>query len=431
MQRGGSVGSGLRSSPVEAVMSWVEFARASALVALLSMGCAGATPGDDGSRRGGVEGQPGAAAGAGGAAPTGSGAFGNPTHQPPAVQPGAAGSGGAGGAPGDCQVGVFCAPTSPDPDNCGTLRLEADVEVKVTPGNLLVIFDQSGSMDEDWMSGSKLEVAQRALVSALTPLQDVMTAGAIFFPSIACVPFLPPPPGGAVQPIEGPNQIPFQPATQFLAAWEQHWSSRFIGDMIGTPMQEAFDRADVAIQSAMLTGPLAVVAFTDGEPNCFTDPMLTMVPTATEPERASSWLADRNIKTYMVGLPGAEGVQILDQVAQSGGTMTYVLPDDPATLEAKLREVVQETVSMGFESCSINLTPAADVPDELLMIVEEPGVGEQQVPRDLGWSLSGDGAHVEITGSLCEAAMSGRFTSITFEYACPDAPPPPALPPID
>jgi hypothetical protein len=159
--------------------------------------------------------------------------------------------------------------------------------------------------------------------------------------------------------------------------------------------------------------------------------MLTMVPTATEPERASSWLADRNIKTYMVGLPGAEGVQILDQVAQSGGTMTYVLPDDPATLEAKLREVVQETVSMGFESCSINLTPAADVPDELLMIVEEPGVGEQQVPRDLGWSLSGDGAHVEITGSLCEAAMSGRFTSITFEYACPDAPPPPALPPID
>jgi hypothetical protein len=412
-------------------MNWVEVARASALVVVLSIGCAGATP-DQGSRRAGVDGPPGAAAGASGAAPTGGGAFGNSNRPVPVAQPGAGGGSAAGTGGGDCQVGVFCAPTSPDPDNCGTLRLEADVEVKVTPGNLLVIFDQSGSMDDNWMSGSKLDVANRALVAALTPLQDVMTAGAIFFPSVACVPFLPPPPGGAVQPIEGPNQIPFQPATQFLAALDQHWTSgRFIGDMIGTPMQEAFDRADVAIQNAMLTGPLAVVAFTDGEPNCFTDPMLTMVPTATEPERAASWLANRNIKTYMVGLPGAQGVQILDQVAQSGGTMTYVLPDDPAMLEAKLREVVEETVRMGFESCSINLTPAADVPDELLMIVEETGVGKQQVPRDRGWSLSGDGAHVEITGALCEAAMSGRFTSITFEYACPDAPPPPALPPID
>ena len=86
---------------------------------------------------------------------------------------------------------------------------------------------------------------------------------------------------------------------------------------------------------------------------------------------------------------------------------------------------------MGFDSCSITLTPAADVPEELLMIVEEPDVGKQQVPRDRGWSLGDDGGQVEITGALCDDAMGGRFSSITFEYACPEAPPPPTLPPVE
>ena len=156
-----------------------------------------------------------------------------------------------------------------------------------------------------------------------------------------------------------------------------------------------------------------------------------MIPTALETDRATAWLGN-NIKTYVVGLPGANGVAILDQIAQAGGTNSYIVPDDPATLEAELRTIVEETVKRGFDSCSINLTPAADVPDELLLIVEESGVdGVQQVPRDLGWSLSGDGAHVEITGTLCDDVMTGRFSSITFEYACPEAPPPPVLPPPD
>jgi hypothetical protein len=335
---------------------------------------------------------------------------------------------------GACVVGQFCPTNAPDPDNCGTLEFQPDVEITRTPGNLLVIFDQSGSMDENWAGrGSKLQVAQDALVQALTPLQDSMTVGAIFFPTLACVPLFPPPPGGAVQPIEGAQQIAFQPGPQFLTGWAAHWRSRPVGDNVGTPMQEAFDRADVAIQNATLTGTLAVVAFTDGEPNCFPDPMITMVPTMTEPERAADWLASRMIKTYMVGLPGAAGVQILNQVAQSGGTMEYIVPDDPADLEATLREIVMEQVNTGFNSCTMTLNPVPDVPDELLMIVDEPGVGVQQVPRDRGWSLdvTSGTASVEITGALCDAAMGGRFNSIKFEYACPNVPPPPPLPPVE
>lgn len=397
-------------------------------------GCSGGDgDGDTGNRNPSRPGL-GAQAGAGGStAPTTPGGFGNP-NQPaprPVAGAGASGRGGQGstGGTGPCEVGKFCEPTMPD-GNCGSLRLESDVEIIRTPGNLLVIFDQSSSMDQPWNTGgSKLQAAQNALVQALTPLQDSITAGAIFFPTAACLGITLPP--GAVEPIDGAQQIKFQPGPQFLQAWQAHWANR-LPFGLGTPMNEAFDRADVAIQNAMLTGQLAVVAFTDGEPNCIPDPMVTMVPTMLEPDRAADWLAKRQTKTYMVGLPGAAGVQILDNVAQSGGTMNYILPDDPAQLEMVLKSIVEETVKSGFDSCSINLNPSAAVKDKLLMIVEESGVmGKQQVPRDRGWALSDDGAHVEITGPLCEQAMNGRFTSITFEYACPDVPPPPALPPVE
>lgn len=389
--------------------------------------CACSASTDDNSRGSGLEsgGLPtGGAAGSAGSGGT-AGGFGNPVNQ---------GTGGvAGSADVDagplCEVGQFCAPTDPDPDNCGTLRLESDVEVTRVPGNLLVVFDQSGSMQDAFGSTTKLIAARDALVAALTPLADSLTVGAIFFPSLACIPGLPPPQGGAVAPIDAAGQIPFQPGPMFLQSWQAHWGMAGAGSGIGTPMNEAFDRADVALKAATLTGNTFVVAFTDGAPNCLPDPTLTGVPTMTEPMRAADWLATLGVKTFMVGLPGANGVQILNDVAMSGGTMQYILPDDPKALEDKLREVVQETVEMGFDSCSITLNPAADVPDELLMIVEEPGVGVQQVERSSGWSLSDDAAHVEITGALCDDAMAGRFSSITFEYACPTAEPPPILPP--
>jgi hypothetical protein len=416
------------------------------LIGLVAAGCAGDAAGDDPRMGSGSSGSGASSSGGGGKGGSGSTGtpgtdeFGNPIGGPTPPDPMSfqpvAGTG--------CQVGMFCPSTDPDPTDCGSLRLETDVEVTRTPGNLLVIFDQSGSMDQPWgMGGSKLQSAQNALVQALTPLQDDLTVGALFFPTAACIPFFAPPPMGSVQPIDGPQQIPFQPGPQFLTAWQAHWGNRPPGDNIGTPMQEAFDRADVAIKGATLTGQTLVVAFTDGEPNCFPyddgvgampATTITGIPTMTEPMHAAEWLSTSMIKTYMVGLPGANGVQILNDVAVSGGTMQYIVPDDPTQLEMKLREVVEETIKSGFNSCSISLNPAANPPEKLLMLVEEGGM-LQNVPHEAGadgagWTINDDGTHVEITGALCDDAMGGRFTAITFEYGCPDVPPPPTLPPV-
>src|SRR6476661_49390 len=126
------------------------------LIALAIWGCAGES-GDNGNgprvpngpNRGGLV----AGAGGSGSASQGGGLFGNPNQMQP--RPPMGGGGGAiaaGGMSGECEVGKFCAPTTPD-GNCGSLRFESDVEVTRTPGNILVIFDQSGSMDQPWSSG--------------------------------------------------------------------------------------------------------------------------------------------------------------------------------------------------------------------------------------------------------------------------------------
>jgi hypothetical protein len=370
-----------------------------------------------------------------------------------------------GGLPEGCEVGKFCKSEVLDGQSCGTLTLAQDIEKKTVPGNLLLVFDQSLSMSDPWgtTGQTKLVAAQAAIANAVMSLQDSLTVGALFFPTAACFA------GGgaaidiigtilgaagaagdamggtaganggidlaglglggpAVQPIDGQGQIPFQPAPQFMEQWTQHWSQAGIGMGIGTPMQEAFDRADAAIAAANLVGDLAVVAVTDGAPNCFPDAQ--NMQTDLEVNRAKNWLATRNIKTYVVGLPGADGVQLLNDVAAQGGTSQYIIPDDPKMLEDKLRALVGETIKSRFDSCSIHLSPAADPADKLQMVVvlsKDNSVNRvpHMLTADSGWTISADGTQVELTGQVCSDAMSGRFTTIRFNYACKSGGPPP------
>jgi hypothetical protein len=347
----------------------------------------------------------------------------------------------------------FCQPKGADSD-CGSFIVNTDVQMTVTPGNLLVIFDQSVSMSEPWAATNttKLQAAQQALSTALTPLKDLLTVGAIFLPTTTCAPGRPGLLGAAVAPIDGQGQIPFVPGPQFLSAWDMHWQNAPAA-AIGTPLQEAFMQADAALSKATLTGQTIVVVFTDGAPNCFTDagggglpgiggigaggPLNALMPnTDVEVGHATDWLAMKSIKTYVVGLPGADGVQVLDNIAVAGGTMNYILPENTMDLEMKLRDAVSQTIKQGLDSCKITLNPAPGAPEKLHLVVFEaanPTQG-QEVDRhlsdDAGWTLSDDSSTVELTGRLCDDALAGRFEKVTFEYGCVDVPPLPPPPPV-
>lgn len=356
------------------------------------------------------------------------GAFGNSMAKPAAGQ--AATDAGSAAPDGS---------TGGDRGNCGdTLTLNSSMKQTTLPGTLLVLFDQSHSLQESWKTTTKLEAAKQALVDAITPLQDSLTVGAIFLPypglnnkpSDSC---LESPTISVVQPIDGAGNIPFQPAAEFLAELDAHWSMTGVGKGYGSPLNEAFDRASAALDSALpkAAGKVAVFAFTDGMPSCTPNPAATMIPTKPEAERAADWLAE-GVSTYVIGLPGSDGVQYLNAIAVAGGTHAYVTPDDPAMLTDQLRMLVEQQVSTGFDSCSLDLTPRAPMPDQVQLIVEEQGMAgvQEQVPHDLGvaggWTIDADGANVKLFGAVCDAARSGKFARLTFEFGCVDVPTIPA-----
>jgi hypothetical protein len=309
-----------------------------------------------------------------------------------------------------------------------------------------VIFDRSGSMDSKWNGTEKYLVAGRALTNALMPLQDSLTVGGVFFPSLeqpmpgapvcSCT-FLDfanwTPPDGCcwkrsatacgVNTIDQPDQISFRSGAGFIAELPNQWRLQGASN---TPLQTAVERAAEALANAVYDGPMSVLIVTDGAPNCQSDAQVVT-------NQVTQW-ASQGIKTYVIGLPGAQNAAaLLTQLAMVGGTTNYIDPANAADLEMQLRNIVASSVQGGFDSCSITLSPAAEAPDALQLVVVENGM-ELQADRNLGasggWSVSSDGVNVELTGIFCDNAQAGVYSSLNFKFGCVDIPPlPPPMPP--
>ena len=355
----------------------------------------------------------------------------------------AGGAAGSGGAPamGDdgCEVGKFCKPVVPDPMNCGKLDLKTDTKTVLRPGNVLVVFDRSGSMEADWNGSPKYQAAGNALTAAISPLKDQLSVGGVFFPSagmdgmncpngcnVADPTHWIPGPGAcclntvsggcSVSTIDQPDQLNFASAESFIGALPNQWH---IGGAAGTPLGTGIQRASEAIAARMFKDPLIVLVMTDGEPNCDTDSQKVL-------DQIAAW-SKSSIPTYVVGLPGAQAAaDVLNSMALAGGTDKYIDPKDPQELEARLRTAISTTVRAGFESCTFHLDQKADAPEKLHLIVTQGGK-ESDVARDLSktahWKINGAGDEVELEGQLCDMAKDGTFEGLRFVYGCVDVPP--------
>jgi len=302
-----------------------------------------------------------------------------------------------------------------------------------TPGNVLLIFDKSQSMTENWSNNtSKWQAATSAITTAITALQnDIAMAGAIFFP------FDDASDGCNVDPIGSGKQIDWMPGPQFVSAWTSWIGAHSPGGF--TPTNDAASRADAALSSElpMLTGTTAVVFITDGDPTC----PLGSTDASVAIQLAGQWLSKYMIKTYVVGLPGtsSNGQMVLSSLASAGGTMTYTSPDDPMALQTLLSQIVSSSVmsntttmtTTSFDSCTIMLPKQPPNIDDVTLVVTQMGMSDkQQVPRDLGtgggWTIDSAGTEIVLQGLFCDFARMGKYDKISVAFGCVDYPP---LPP--
>jgi hypothetical protein len=314
--------------------------------------------------------------------------------------------------------------------DCGSVP--SSLEMIDQLGNVVLVWDRSTSMMQDWNGQVRWQAAGNALISALTPLASDLSLAAIFFPSVVSSGKQRDALAGAfscdVDAYDSVGQIPFMAGPDFLRALQKPDPSGMTNPIYGaapaggTPTYAALVEAGKAIDNATLQGKLAVVLVTDGEPTCndWNQPAATTL--------VSRWLSTSDIKTYVIGLPSSDlmtgGQPLLNAVAQAGGTTQYVSPTDAMALQQTVNDLALETKTSRVSSCSIELTTSVPAAQVQLVVTEHAMNGplDELVPHDLGsgagWTISADGKHAELTGVLCDDAIRGRFTSIRFAYAC-------------
>ena len=314
---------------------------------------------------------------------------------------GSAPDGGAGGG-NVPDAGSGSSGTGGDGGSCGSVVLRADH----VPGKVVVVFDQSDSMSQAFGdAGPKWKVASAAVVAAVSALQDELEVGAVFQPTAGAsggVSSCPP-----VAPISQPPQIPITDGGDFLSEWTAHFQPPWTL-LLGTPLGDALVQTNDALSSPS-PGKTAVVVLTDGQPNCGETLSGILAPVQQ--------MAERGIKTWVVGLPGASGVKVLMDIADAGGTGTYLLPSDNAALQGALAQITSNAI----DQCTITLSPPPADPTQVHLVVTSASNGAvTQIAQNQpggGWSIS-NGTTVTLLGSTCSTAEAGGYSQIEFDYGC-------------
>lgn len=336
---------------------------------------------------------------------------------------------------------------------CGKGKAEA----KLKPVNMFVMFDRSGSMDDDdkWTDAS----------AALTAFfQDPAVAGIRvalrFFPHdrpvdgcsdddcdpVACS-----------QPLVPLGELSANAApldTQERALVEAVASSEPGGDDRGggTPIHAALDGALrwATTYSVLHADESTVVVFvTDGEPNGCNEDFDDIAALA------STTLKNTGVTTYAIGLKGSNADQ-MDQLAQAGGTMQSILIGVGASAEQELLTALNRIRGQAF-SCDFPMPESTDssmmIDPSKVNVTFTPGAGQTgtlaQVPDENACSTNKSWFYdvpqkptrIHLCPAACELVRADSKAVLEIllgcatacgglDVSCGGTPPPAEIPPI-
>ena len=307
-------------------------------------------------------------------------------------------------------------------NSCASAMIEP--VVNRSPGNVLVIYDRSLSMDMAFENGaSRFDATDAALRAGLMPFvcppatvdgdscMETLTVGAILFPSTA-PPLLIPDCTQIVDPIDASTQIYWKPVSEFLSAWDAFWSNPTTGQLVlGTPIEDAFNKGAAAIDSSGLPGTFVVIFLTDGESTCLA--LDVNYPAVDAVGQATAWAA-QGIKTYVVSVAPPTGT-FNDQVAQAGGTSPALNPSDTSQLTMAIQSIVAETVEVTDCKTTLSGQKLSDLKGACERGLVTLGTAEIACDPVDGFQITSD-SELELYGAACEGLKSGL--TLKAEFPC-------------
>lgn len=341
------------------------------------------------------------------------------------------------------------------PDDAGFCGEEFLREVNNAP-TLYFVVDRSGSMSEEIPGSilSKYQAARATLAEVLLPLGHRLRYGAAVFPpfrtTTGCEP-------GEEVFATRPGDPP-----SFAAASELGPELRALLDRLGASAPEggtptAPTLRELAPMLRGLEGEKAVVLMTDGAPNCNGELACGVGECSLNIEKrnlsgracqgsfnccdsdqagdgaefycvdsdasvaAVEELAADGIRTFVVGMPGAEAyADVLDRLAVAGGTARAAPEGEPlfygVSDEGELHDVMREIGTGIAIRCEIELEEPPAEPS--LVNVYFDG---ELVPRDSenGWDWGReDFTRIEVFGEACARLGSGEVLEARAVFGC-------------
>lgn len=290
-------------------------------------------------------------------------------------------SGDTGCIPGESCTGGFC--------GCEGDQFVAEA----VPPNVLIVLDQSGSMDNTVGGKSKWDIAVDAVDALVTDLGTSVRFGLVLYPGVGaqCTP-------GAVS---------VDVATATGAAITSALASSAPGGQtpIGDTLAPLVDYPGLEDPQH----PGYVLLITDGEETCDGDGVAAVTALRNQtPE----------IKTFVVGFGGGVDPAALNDMAVAGGTELpgdpkYYQADDAASLSAAFADIAGEVLS-----CSYALSGSPASADDLHVYFDGMAIPRDPGQSD-GWDYDLDTDRITFYGPACEALQSGTIGDLVIVHGCP------------